>query len=470
MATKDKATAPQADGKTSEPQGTTNVTEIERAAEARLRDQIEARHREIKARFRPFLDREDVRAMYDDVLADTSVTVEAASQKLLAKLGEGVEPLTPQGYSPRIEAGEDDMDKRRKGVTAALMVRAGVATPEIRASVDGGNPYRGMRLLDLARASLERAGVNPKGMSQMEVVAAAFTQSTSDFPILLEDAMHKTMLQAYQTAPDTWSRFCALGSVSDFRPHHRYRSASIGNMQVVNENGEFKNVPIKDGEKASIQADTKGLIVNMSRQMVINDDLGAFIGMAANIGRSARRTVEAAVYALLGENSGLGPTQADGEPLFHANRNNVASSAVNSTESWDAMRVLMAQQKDVGGNDYLDIRPSIWLGPIGLGGAARNVNEAEYNDEATKNQRRPNISRGLVSDIVDTPRLTGNRFYLFANPSEAPVIEVAFLDGQIEPYLERMEGFTVDGSMFKGRHDFGVAAVDYRGAITNAGG
>jgi hypothetical protein len=30
-------------------------------------------------------------------------------------------------------------------------------------------------------------------------------------------------------------------------------------------------------------------------------------------------------------------------------------------------------------------------------------------------------------------------------------------------------GFSVDGVQWKVRHDYGVAAIDYRGAVTNAG-
>jgi hypothetical protein len=77
--------------------------------------------------------------------------------------------------------------------------------------------------------------------------------------------------------------------------------------------------------------------------------------------------------------------------------------------------------------------------------------------------------RGLFGDIVDTPRLSGTRRYLFAATSEAPVLEVAFLDGNDAPYLESETGFTVDGTRWKVRLDFGIAAVDYRGAVTNAG-
>jgi hypothetical protein len=77
--------------------------------------------------------------------------------------------------------------------------------------------------------------------------------------------------------------------------------------------------------------------------------------------------------------------------------------------------------------------------------------------------------RGLYRDIVDTPRLSGTRVYSFADPNEAPVIEVAFLDGVQEPFLESQDGFTVDGTQYKVRLDVGVGAIDYRGAVTNAG-
>jgi hypothetical protein len=133
------------------------------------------------------------------------------------------------------------------------------------------------------------------------------------------------------------------------------------------------------------------------------------------------------------------------------------------------MRVLMASQMDVSKNDFLDLRPSILLAPIAIGGAARVVNEAQYDPDTANKLQRPNSVRGLVSTIVDTPRLTGTGYFMFASPSEAPVIEVAFLDGNDTPFLELENGFTVDGARWKVRLDFGVAAIDYRGAVRNPG-
>jgi hypothetical protein len=130
---------------------------------------------------------------------------------------------------------------------------------------------------------------------------------------------------------------------------------------------------------------------------------------------------------------------------------------------------LMGSQRDVGGNDYLDLRPAVLLVPLGLEGLAKEINAQEYNDESNKQQRRPNSVRGLYADVLGSPRLSGTRRYSFADPSAAPAMEVAFLDGNDEPFLDMEQGFTVDGSAWKVRLDFGVAAIDYRGAVTNAG-
>jgi hypothetical protein len=111
----------------------------------------------------------------------------------------------------------------------------------------------------------------------------------------------------------------------------------------------------------------------------------------------------------------------------------------------------------------------VLLVPIGLGGTARSINDAQYDPDTANKLQKPNVVNGLFRDIVDTPRLTGTRRYSFADATEAPVLEVAFLDGRQEPYLEVQDGFDVDGARYKVRLDYGVAAVDYRGAVTNAG-
>lgn len=426
-----------------------------------------ARRTEIQASFNKFKDREGVAELLAACQNDTSISAATADAKLLAHLGKDSTPVV----GSHIVTLESGRERFVADAAASIMARAGVKDEKGEAiKVTAGNSLRGYKLLDLARSALQNAGIKTDGMNQMQIVASAFTQSTSDFPILLENVMHKTLQQAYAVAPDTWSRFCAVGSVSDFRAHSRYRVGSLGNLDNLTELGEFKNKTIPDGEKASITAGTKGNIINLSRHTVINDDLQAFVTLSAMLGRAAKRAPEVAVYALLAENSGAGPLLSDGLAMFHAMHGNlVTSGAVPSIDTIEAARILMASQKDVSGNDYLDLRPAVWLGPMSLGGKARVVNSSIYDPDTANKLQRPNICNGLFRDVIDTPRLTGNPWYMFADPNEAPVIEVAFLDGVQEPYLELEQGFDVDGARYKVRLDFGVAGIDYRGAVQNDG-
>ncbi|MNV80381.1 hypothetical protein D3C71_1739820 [compost metagenome] len=129
----------------------------------------------------------------------------------------------------------------------------------------------------------------------------------------------------------------------------------------------------------------------------------------------------------------------------------------------------MSLQKDVPGNDFLDLRPAVWLGPVGQEAGAKLANESQYEPGPGKNSMTPNISLGLFRDLVGSPRLSGTRHYAFADVNEAPALEVAFLDGVDSPYIEQQDAFDTDGARFKVRLDYGVAGHDFRGAATNAG-
>jgi len=427
------------------------------------------RSTDIRNAFAPFAEHEGVSDLMNSCVADQQCDAHAAGQKLLAKLAEGCEPIS----SGSVEIEVDEVDKRIDAGSSVLLVRAGVHNMKGNGHkpVSGdltGNPFKSSTLLEIAKACVGASGKSTAGMNKLQVVAAAF-QSTSDFPVLLENVMHKTLLAAYATTPDTWTRFCSVGSVSDFRAHNRYKTGSIGNLDSLNEHGEFERKAVPDGEKESITAGTKGNIIAITREAIINDDLNALVSLAIALGRSYRRTIEAAVYSLLAENSGLGPNMTDGNPLFDASHSNLGAGAAISVVALEADRVVMASQTGVGGTEILDMTPSILLVPLAIGGTARVINEAQYDPDTASKLQRPNMVNGLFSDIVDTARLTGTRRYMFADPNIAPVIEVAFLDGVQEPYIEAKDGWNVDGAELKVRGDFGVAATDFRGGVTDAG-
>jgi hypothetical protein len=295
-------------------------------------------------------------------------------------------------------------------------------------------------------------------------------QTTSDFPVLLENTLHKMLLNAYRLQAFTWPRFCATGTLADYRPHNRYHLGSFTDLKEVNEAGEYETGVMSDGAKETIQGKRKGRILQITPEVLVNDDLGAFTRPTQALGQAAARTIENDVYALFALNGGNGPAMSDGLPLFHATHGNIAAAgAAPSVAAIDAMRQQMASQKDPAGNDFLDILAQIWMGPLSLGGSAREINAMEFNDEAQKSQRRPNSVRGLFGDVIDTPRLGGAPWYMLADPNIEPVFEVAFLDGVQTPTLEQERNFRTDGLAWKVVHRYGVAAVGTKGIVKNAG-
>jgi HK97 family phage prohead protease len=385
--------------------------------------------------------------------------------------------------SPRISIIEDAKDKYTRAATSWLLEKAGVASVVERAAkmkgenVDlNGGPFRGMTLPRMAEEFLALAGARTRGQTNMQIVTRALSfrtggmATTGDFSTLLENALGKVLLAAYETTTDTWSRFCKIDTVSDFRTASRYRNGSFGTLDSITESSEFRTKSIPDGQKLSISTATRGNIISISRQALVNDDMGAFSDLAVRFGRAARLSIETDVYALLAQNSGLGPTQTDTNPFMHSSRGNVnGTGSALSVAGLDADRVVLAAQKDISSNDYLDLKPAVLLVPSGLGGEARVLNSSQYDTDGTKLQK-PNKVVGLFRDVIDTGRLTGTRRYLFVDPMIAPAMVVAFLEGTGQsPYMESQQGFEVDGLRWKCRIDYLAQMFDPKGVVTNAG-
>jgi len=376
-----------------------------------------------------------------ELIENKDLTADGARQAILNKMAANQTPAPKPSGNQFAVTGLDETTKQRNAIITGLSLRSGFIKPADVAAdlLEGSRQYRSLSLLDIAKECLTRAGVDYRHMDKMEMVARAITSSTSDFPVLLQGVIHKTLLANYTAAADTWRKFCYIGSVSDFREHKRLRMGSFSRLDKVKENGEFKNKAITDAEQEGIAAETYGNIINVSRKMIVNDDLNAFSRLAAGLARAAARSIELDVYALLASN----PAMADGNALFHASHANLGTAGAPTVAAFDEMRVLMAKQKDKDSNDFLDLRPSNLVIGIHQGGAARVINDAVYDPETANKLQKPNMVNGLFSNIIDTAQITTNAYYAFADANVEPVIEVAFLDGVQDPFLEQHEEFKV---------------------------
>jgi hypothetical protein len=427
-------------------------------------------------------------AQLGDELADKLVadgtTLDNARALVIAELGKRTAPLNSH---VRIEAGEDERDQRSRGVTALVIARSGAADiiRQARESKRYGHAFkdvatdpgefRGMSLLDLARDVLERAGVRTRGMDRMEIARRALTfrsggnQTTSDFSVLFENALHKLLLGAYATAPDTWRLWCATDTVSDFRDHPRYRNGSFGVADLKPEGAEYQRKAIPDGQKVAIQTRTHGNKIGLTREAIINDDMGSFTDLATRFGRMFGLTLEVNAYALLTVNSGLGVT-FNGQPFFHAQNANInTTGSALSVDGIEADATVMAAQKNIGGNDFIGLEPSVLVVTRGLRGTALVINSAEFDPSITTRNGLPNKVRGMFQTVVGTPRLAGTRRYLFADPGMNPAFKMVFLEGGEAPVLESEESWDIDGTEWRVRFDAKAVPFDPKCAVTNVG-
>lgn len=429
------------------------------AATATALAALRTRNAEVKALAEPHFGNAEVKAYYDQVIAEANPDISAADvgTKILTILGKNREPLNANA---RVVAGADELDKSRSAMVSAIQARAGTGKAE------QGNPFAGYSLLEMARANLSAHGVDTRGVDRMQIVGLAFTHSSSDFPNLLGDAARRSLMKGYEEVGFDLEAISRAISVPDFNPRTLVGLGAFSDLDVVPENAEYKYGTFSE-VAARVQLATYGKLFSISRQAIINDDLSVFADVPRKMGQAARRTLAKALFALLNSN----PTLADGYALFSAQHKNLLTGSVISTASVDAMRVAMATQTDPDGN-ALGLVLKTLATPVALGGLARTVREAQFAvDASAKNSTQPNIVRGTF-DVVDSALLdaaSATAWYGIADPSQVDGLVIAYLDGKQEPYMEQEQGFTVDGVAWKVRLDAQAAVGDYRGLQKNPG-
>ena len=299
---------------------------------------------------------------------------------------------------------------------------------------------------------------------------AAF--SSASLPGVLSNIANKMLLEGYNYVEDAWRRIAKIASVNDFKEHTRYRMTGSFKFQQVGPDGEIKHGQL-DEQQFGQKADTHGIMFALTRQMIINDDLGAFTDIPRQIGMGAAESIAEAVWSLWLRN----PTQADGKAFFHADHNNYSEGADTalSIDGLTAAEILFAQQVKPNGKP-LGIMPSLLLVPPGLKVAAEMLMKSlQLNETTTTNKPKPSTNPHAGKfDVVSSVYLSNTSFtnasnkawYLLADPNRLSAIEVAFLNGVDRPTVEKTDAdYSTLGVQFRGYIDFGVREQDHRGAV-----
>lgn len=384
-------------------------------------------------------------------------------------------------YRAPLEFIADGRDKFRAATVDALILRSGLealrVSPGSRAIFEkpavGAQDLMGYSLRELARECL-RVCNQHSGGDPREMIGRALT--TSDFPLILAAVANKSLEAGWETAEETWRAWCATGSVSDFKIHTAVRASEVSDLDEVPEDTEYKYGTRSEAQEQYSIA-TYGKLFSLSRQTIINDDLGALTDIPAAHGESAARKVADLPYAVLTANAAMG----DGNALFIAAHDNLAAAPFNVPPTIapiaEAIRA-MGLQTDILGLRRLNIRPQYFLAPRTLEGSCEHFfKNGLWADEAVKGTpdeayatTRVNPYAGTYFTRVYESRLDADSLtaYYFA-AQKGKTVKIFFLNGIQTPYMETKQGWSVDGIEYKVRIDAGAKAVDWKGLYKNPG-
>jgi len=386
-------------------------------------------------------------------LGDDSKTEQDFGMEILRMQREGQVDL---GFQRAVEP--NSQTEINKAISDSLLMRAGYHLPTPHPDV---NRFATATLLDLARVSI---GMHDN-FNRDDIVKRAMT--TASFPNILLGVAQRVLEKSWDEIQTTYQLWTQVEYFQDFRPKQFIERKSIlGTFDKVSEKGERKYVTFEEnGRTWSI--DSYGEKLLFTRQMMINDDLGALLGIIKDFIDKAKRTVNTHVYdMLLSEGIYKNYKMGDDKAIFHADHKNIGTAAALSEASLEKLDTIMGEQIYTDGKDEiaLNITPEFLL----VGRKNRLTARKLLGSTASvdgKNAGVVNPFNNLYT-LVEEQRLK-DAFILAA---KTRTIAVGFLAGNTSqmPIIE-MTNKGLDGIEFNVELDFGVSATDYRGMAKNKG-
>ena len=386
--------------------------------------------------------------------------------------------------------GDKDHAHAGRALEAALCLSAGLPEKQVGQWYDEktmnlavGRDLRGAGLHTLIYETIRAVGEHVRpGRVDNETIRAAFSAerrliqaaggfSTISLSGILSNVANKTMLAAYTAVESVVGFFCAETDVNDFKEVTRYRLTGNGVFEKVGPDGELKHAGLSE-QAYTNKVETYGRMIVLNRQMMINDDLGAFLQIPRIIGRMSALKREEAVFELL---------LANPANFFGVGNKNFFSGA-DTALSIDALtkgEQMFLDQTDTDGKPIL-LAPAVLLVPSSLKVAAQVLmTETRINETTTPDKGKPAVNphagkwKPVASPYLNAQGITGGSakaWYLFANPADVAAIEIAYLRGKRTPTIESGDtDFNTLGMQWRGYFDFGVAMQDFRAAVKSKG-
>lgn len=399
-----------------------------------------------------------------------AITAAIAEQvELFGQLAEAQVVLPAAGVS-RIEITKGRRDK---------VVEAFDAFFGVKQEGKGADGQPILKLLPAGRAtSFRQLYVDVTGDQQVSGRVSEATRLTealdsTTFDQILGDSITRRMLAEYAMASQAQWRgtIAEVVSVNDFRQQKRQRFGGYPNLSIVTQGGPYPSLTSPTDEEATYSPAKRGGTEQITREMILNDDVGVIRRIPVRLARAASQTLYEFVFDFLRLNSTIYDTVA----LAAAGHNNNISTTALSATQLTTLRNRIKTMSDMSNGKRLGLSAKFLWVPTELEELAFQITMAnravpDASLAAQAEPAAPNFIQkiGIEARVVDYWTDTNN-YWLTADVSQTPMIEIGFVGGREEPELFLQDQPNV-GSMFshdqltyKIRHEYGGGVVDYRG-------
>lgn len=391
-----------------------------------------------------------------DELIGSKKSVEDCLDDITAKWKEKGDVDTPMIGAATARITRDEQDTKRDGMTQALVAQMTGAKPE----TDKATPFMGYGLIDIAAETIGHKGRIRSAGDKIEVFMAA-GHTRSDFSGIFENALNKVLLDRYQVAEPTYRKIARKRNFNDFRVHPMVRAGDFPKLQPVGEGGEIKFGTFGEKRETAILA-PYGVGLRFSRQMFIDDDLGAIYDMLNDYGASVADFEEETFYAF----KAAATLTSDGLAVHVAGHNNLAGAGTAITvAALGAGRAAIRKQTTIDGKK-MNMAPSILLvGPDKETEADQLITSIVPNQPSSVNPFSGRL------EVVSSAQISGNRWELYVDPNRpgGACFVYGYLNGAEAPRVRMDEPFGQQGMAMTVEHDFGLGAIDFRGTYANPG-
>ena len=331
-----------------------------------------------------------------------------------------------------------------EAIVDALAMRLGVAParPHPKAQEYVDQPLSGLAMLHGAVAQAQRGDTRP----HPDMAVLGYGIGTSDFKNALGTGASRLAALRYEASADHL-QICANLEVVDFKMIE-FPGADVGlDLSLkTGEGGEARAAQVVQVAGQIAKLESYDRIIGVSRNTIINDDVGLLANVFAAIGTAAATNEAKMVSDLMEANQ----TLADGQAMFIAA--NIVAQTLSATSLDVAMKALRLQTTAAG--NLANLKAAVLVVAAGLELSAKTLLKSAGMDDVK---------------VICLPWLADGRWYLFADPKVAPVIGRLILRGTKDPIYVSPLGtkirFEFDGVLTRANAYLGVVALNRVGVV-----